>query len=98
MTTLNTIIEEEKKKLETICKQADQYQINAGYPVDTPALEIVHYVLTTAIQRAYETCLEDMLKEKIEGAHNPYSDERYFNDALDTVYKILKEELLELES
>ena len=58
MTTLNTIIEEEKKefaeKIDTICKQADQYQINAGYPVDVPAKTIILSLLTTSIQRAYE--------------------------------------------
>jgi len=58
MTTLNTIIEEEKKafaeKIDTICKQADLYQTKAGYPVNTPAKTLILSLFTTAIQRAYE--------------------------------------------
>lgn len=63
--SINTIIEEEKKefaeKIDTICKQADQYQINAGYPVDVPAKTIILSLLTTSIQRAYEAGRTDIL-------------------------------------
>lgn len=65
MNTLNTIIEEEKfeEKIDTICKQADQYQINAGYPVDVPVKTIILSLFTTAMQRAYEAGKADSAHE-----------------------------------
>jgi hypothetical protein len=42
------------EQLDPICKQADQYQINAGYPVATPAKEIVRHVLTTLTTKHQE--------------------------------------------
>ncbi len=45
MNTLKAEREAITDKLSTICKQADQYQINAGYPVETPAIKIVEALL-----------------------------------------------------
>ena len=45
MKTLKEEREAITDKLSTICKQADQYQINAGYPVETPAIKIVEALL-----------------------------------------------------
>lgn len=49
-------IEDTLEKLDVFCKQADQYQLNAGYPIDVPTKEIIRNVLTT---------FESSIKERI---------------------------------
>ena len=56
-------VEERVEQLEPICKQADQYQINAGYPVGTPAKEILRHTLTQDRQ-AFEEAKNNAYRER----------------------------------
>jgi len=57
-------------KLSTICKQADQYQINAGYPVETPAIKIVEALLLSheeKVRDERDTYWKERVRKEVEG-------------------------------
>lgn len=59
--TIEKILED----LDVICKQADQYQINAGYPVNTPAKEIVRHLLTSLTEQHHKELDDTWLASQI---------------------------------
>ncbi len=70
MNTLKAEREAITDKLSTICKQADQYQINAGYPVETPAIKIVEALLLfheEKVRDERDTYWKERVRKEVEG-------------------------------
>lgn len=76
-------VEKYARELEPICKQADEYQKGHGYPVGTPAIELVKHVLKEVEKTAREEGARAERAKVVEWA----ADDRYGLDGAHEEYK-----------